>query len=146
MENLEQLMKLEQYKAELQLHHEQYKAELQLHHEQYVQSVATVMAAGQTAIKSALIVNAGAAVAVLAFMGNGAFIFPGFCEAVLRFGLGVFFAIVAGGTTYLSQHAFAGKSGVAGHIMQGFSCVLIAAAYLFFLWGIYLAYGALRGV
>lgn len=137
--NLDEQMKLEQYKAQIHAGRENFKA---------------VIAMGQNAIKSALLVNAGAAVAVLAFMGKGgAFIFPGLYEALLRFSLGVFCSIVAGGTAYLSQTAFAlfvdwrepAKNSFVGLAMQGLSCLLIAAAYLFFLWGIFLAYSIFRG-
>jgi hypothetical protein len=151
MDDLEQQMKLEQYKADLELHREQYRAQIHAGRDNFK----AVIAMGQSAIKNTLIVNAGAAVAILAFIGNGgAFVFPGLYEALLRFGLGAFCSIVAGGTTYLSQVGFAfsvngqeaGKGSFVGWAVRGFSCLLIAAAYLFFLWGIWLAYSVFQGV
>jgi hypothetical protein len=150
-DDFDQQMKLEHYKADLELHREQYRAKVHAARDNFK----AVIAMGQSAIKNTLIVNAGAAVAILAFIGKGgAFVFPDLYEALLRFGLGVFCSIVAGGTAYISQVASAlsvnasetEKGSVVGWAVQGFSCLLIMAAYLFFLWGTYLAYSTFRGV
>ena len=107
-----------------------------------------VIALGQSSLRSIMLINGGAAVALLAFLGNlitnnsGAAV-PSFANAMQAFVLGVFLAAVAYALTYLSQICYNGSkswqqgAGIALHVLT----VLVGAAALIgFLWGSKLAY------
>jgi hypothetical protein len=101
------------YKAECDLKCEQYKAECDSNLEEYKLKFQATVQSGQAALKSAFLINGGAAVALLAFIGNvwtktqanvNGLGFP-----LLLYVFGVLFPAVASGLTYLSQYQY-GKS------------------------------------
>jgi len=106
-------LKCEQYKAECDLKREQYKAECDSNLEEYKLKFQATVQSGQAALKSAFLINGGAAIALLAFIGNvwtktqanvNGLGFP-----LLLYVFGVLFPAVASGLTYLSQYQY-GKS------------------------------------
>lgn len=106
-------LQLEQYKTECDLKGKQYKAQCDLDLEEYKLKFQATVQSGQAALKSAFLVNGGAAVALLAFIGNvltktqdnvNGLGFP-----LLLYVVGVLFPTVASGLTYLSQYQY-GKS------------------------------------
>lgn len=126
---------LEEYKAQLAANIEHHRNLNDFNLEMLRGTVAT----GQSAVKSALLINGGAAVAVLAFLGNAWN--KGFPHHVLTsaaYGLslfvwGVLAAAAASGFTYISQAGFGNEFGrrsqiigTSGRIM---AIVLVAAAY-----------------
>jgi hypothetical protein len=111
----------------------------------------SVIEAGQTAIKSAIIINGGAAAAMLAFLGNflsadveDANMFPisGIGLALLVFLLGVGCAGLASGFRYLVQATYAWGWRKSGHALNWVTIALGLASFASFflgsIWG-YLA-------
>ena len=101
------------YKAECDLQRDQYKAECNSNLEEYKLKFQATVQSGQAALKSAFLINGGAAVALLAFIGNvwtktqanvSGLGFP-----LLLYVFGVLSPAVASGLTYLSQYQY-GKS------------------------------------
>ncbi|GAF89691.1 unnamed protein product, partial [marine sediment metagenome] len=101
------------YKAECDLQREWYKAECDSKLEEWKLKFRATVQSGQAALKSAFLINGGAAVGLLAFIGNvwtktkanvNGLGFP-----LLLYVFGVLFPAVASGLTYLSQYQY-GKS------------------------------------
>ena len=109
-----------------------------------------VIALGQSTLKSMMLINGGAAVALLAFLGNllntssaRAFLLP-FANSLRFFVLGVFLAAVAHALTYLSQLFYAcdkvwqKRVGLVLHVL---TVLAGAGALLTFFCGASYAYG-----
>ncbi|MET4806641.1 hypothetical protein [Limibacillus sp. MBR-115] len=129
---------------------EEYKAKLQnwveagrQTHERNLEMFKSVIAAGQGAIKTGFLLNGGAAVATLAFIGHLAQFapseIPGFSAAMLIFGFGALAIAATSGFTYLSQWFYAApeawkqKVGFALNVV----CVLMGVgSYALFLIGL----------
>ena len=102
--------------------------------------------AGQAAMKSALLINGGAAVAILAFIGQ-IFNSLGNCETIhsLKFSMiffvfGTLSSAIAFGTTYIAQLCWQSSKNRLGWIINHFSTVLVILSYLLFLCGSYTAW------
>ena len=102
--------------------------------------------AGQAAMKSALLINGGAAVAILAFIGQ---IFNSSvnCDIVhslklsmILFVSGTLSSAVAFGTTYLAQLSWQSNKNRFGLIINNISTALVILSYLLFLCGSYTAW------
>lgn len=141
---------------------EAYKAELsnqalwrQQTHEINLEMLRSTIATGQSALKSSLLINGGAAVAVLAFMGNiwsskdATTALPAISEALLMYIGGVLVAAFAAGATYISQAGFGGEFGcysaLFGRFGQAVAILCVIAAYIYFGYGSWLAYLAFGG-
>ncbi len=107
-----------------------------------------VIALGQSTLRSVMLINGGAAVAVLAFLGNLVTKSPAvpllpFAKSMQAFIVGVFLAAVAYGLTYLSQLFYGGskpwhqRTGLVLHVL---TVVVAAGSMLVFLLGARLAY------
>ena len=136
---------------------ERYKAKLaawvvsQQHiHEWKLEMLRSVISTGQSALKSSLLINGAAAVALLAFIGNiwspisNSPTVAEAANALAAYAFGILIAAVAAGFTYVSQAGYAnefGKNsrvvGVTGHI-GAVICVVIS--YVAFGYASYLAY------
>lgn len=113
----------------------------------------SVITAGQNSIKTSFLLNGGAAIALLAFIGHLTEIKSAqvhdFACGLIPFSLGVLATTITSGLTYLCQwlyasgHAQARKSGEWVNIL---AIIVGAAAYLFFLWGLCSAYRALESL
>ena len=140
---------------------EKYRADLnawitarQHQYEHNLEMLRSVLTIGQSALKSALLINGGAAVAVLAFLGR---LFTGesvsisigsLSLALLQFVWGVLAAAIAAGATYFSQAGYAGefgswsqRVGLGGHMVAVSG---VFAAYVFFAVGAWQAYSAMN--
>lgn len=101
---------------------------------------------GQTAIKSAILINGGAAVAMLAFAGKIYTTSPpkdipeNLVYAMACFGAGVLFGAFAAGTVFASQFLYGRGKDMLGHILNGLSCVLIIFCYISFFVGSWVAF------
>ena len=105
---------------------------------------------GQAALKSVILINGGASVALLAFIGNifsnnivEPKILIGLSNSLIGFVLGVLFSAVAVGLTYLAQSCFGlmSKGGkLAGHVLNGIIISLVISAYYLFFYGAFEAY------
>jgi hypothetical protein len=106
----------------------------------------SVINAGQSALKAAMIMNGGAAVALLALLGHAAsdastkslvakLAFP-----LFLFVLGVLFSGVATGVNYVSQGLYSRRNTKTAHTTNGVGIFLVAAAYGVFAYASYVAY------
>jgi hypothetical protein len=137
---------LERYRAELQHWVEQHKALEAFNIEMF----RAVITCGQSALKNAVLINGGAGVALLAFIGHvwekdlAPEIVRGLTWSLLLFICGVLASAVAAGTTYLSQALWASDWERTAHAINYTTVVLVGMSYLAFAIGGYEAYSAFR--
>ena len=133
------------YKAQLQQWIEDRKHAQQ----QSLEMFRSVITAGQSAIRTALLLNGGAAVAVLAFLGHLAGTLndgvPDFAYCLILFSFGALAITVTSGLTYLSQWLYAKDQVWAQNagFWANVGCIALGTlAYGFFVWGMFATYGA----
>lgn len=135
---------IEHLKAQLQLMVEREKS----NHASDLEMFRSVIQSGQNALKSALLMNGGASIALLAYIGKLTEAqqarIPAFADALVIFVLGVLAIVVASGSTYLSQWFYAEsekkeRTGLAFNITAVFLGIL---SYVLFIWGMRKAYVA----
>lgn len=113
----------------------------------------SVIAAGQNSMRAAMLIHGGAAVALLAFIGNLAVnsetlsLVPSFGGILPWFLGGLLLVVIAYGTTYLTQNYYSedAKEHV-GKRWNIVSCALVIGSYLAFIAGCWLGYQALVGM
>jgi hypothetical protein len=136
---------LEKYKADLQVWIEHNKTT----HESNLEMFRSVIQSGQNALRSSFLLNGGAAVAMLAFIGKltevQASKIPVFACSLTIFVIGVLAITVASGLTYLSQWFYAGN--LQWKVKTGFwlniaAIVMGLSSYGVFIWGMCEAYAA----
>ena len=136
---------LERYKADLQNWIEANKYQ----HESDIEMFRSVITAGQSAIKSSFLMNGGAAIATLAFIGHLVEFnlekVSTFSACLLPFTFGVLAVAVTSGLTYLSQWFYASSNQKVIDLNVGFklnvlSILLCISSYGFFVWGMCLSY------
>jgi len=137
------ILDIERYKADLLNWIEANKYQ----HESSLEMFRSVIMAGQGAIKSSFLLNGGAAVALLAFIGHLAQFrteqVPLFASCLLWFSLGVLTAAITSGCTYFSQWLYASshaQAKKAGFILN-ISCILMGlTSYGLFTFGLFEIY------
>ena len=136
-------VRMEQIRAHLQTSVEDRKA-IQASNLEMFRSVIT---SGQNALRTALLINGGATIALLAFLGKMTTENPGkiaiFSGSLMIFTVGVFIAGLTSGFTYLSQWFYAsGKSWCrwTGWALNIICIILGLLAYGVFIWGAVDAY------
>jgi hypothetical protein len=137
---------MEAYRAELSA----WVSSRQQDHEHNLEMLRATITTGQSALKSALLINGGAAAALLAFIGSAwssntiAEALPDISAALLLYVFGVLAAAVAAGATYLSQAGYGNEFGKAsrcvGYIGHVLAVVGVLASYILFGWASWLAY------
>ena len=136
-------IQIEEYKADLQNWIETNKRD----HEGRLEMFRSVITSGQAAIKSSFLLNGGAAVAMLAFIGHLAQFKPekvsAFSACLLPFAYGVLAIAVTSGLTYLSQWFYSSTHSLA--LRVGFwlniLCILLGfSSYGFFARGLFDTY------
>ncbi|WP_273453293.1 hypothetical protein [Nevskia ramosa] len=140
------LIEIEKYKADLQS-----AIEVSKHtHEGQLEAFRAVINAGQNAIKSSFLLNGGASVALLAFIGHLAQFKPEkvatFGSCMLPFAFGVLAIAMTSGFTYLSQWFYAGARPLALKIGFGLNILTIVlgiSSYGLFVWGLLATYRVL---
>ncbi len=137
---------IEQYKADMQSRIEYHK---QLH-ESNLEMFRSVITAGQNAIKSSLLLNGGAAIAMLAFIANTARDnsqrVSYLASSLEPFAYGALAIVVTSGLTYLAQVLFANeKTRKFGRTAQVACIILGTASYGCFVWGLWRTYAILKG-
>lgn len=139
---------MEKYKAELQVWIKQNEAA----QAEKIEMFRSVILAGQTALRTAFLMNGGATVALLAFLGRLSDQHQGkiavFASALVVFVIGVSAITVASGTTYLSQWFYAHSEPwkrKTGYVLNFLTIALGLASYGFFIWGTIRAYKAFVG-
>ena len=114
-----------------------------------------VIALGQSALKSIMLINGGASVALLAFISNLAtntsakLQIPPFAESLRYFVIGVFLSSAAFAPTYLSQSFFDGEKKWQQHTGLTFQIITIAIgifSFISFFYGADAAYHAFLGI
>ncbi|MDQ8205839.1 hypothetical protein [Pelagicoccus sp. SDUM812003] len=100
----------------------------------------SVILAGQSALKSSLLINGGASVAILAFIGNLAtkdskyeIMISNLSSTLFFFTIGVLCAALGFGTTYASQYSYSReKLKWLGHTFQAITISVVVASYSLF--------------
>jgi hypothetical protein len=106
----------------------------------------TTNQAGQSALKSAILINGGGAVALLAFLGhiwNSHPSYPivsGLSCSLIVFAFGVLIAAMAAGTTYLSLFSWGNEYKRTGILFNFISILLVIISLILFVTGCYLSY------
>lgn len=136
-------VEIERYKADLQN-----RIEINKHnHEGRLEMFRSVISSGQSAIKSSFLLNGGAAVAMLAFIGHlaqfSAAKVPEFAACLIPFAFGVLAISLTAGITYLTQWFYASNRKWAqkvGFWLNLFSILLGFSSYGLFAWGLFKTY------
>lgn len=121
------------------------------HHEWKLEGFRSVIQAGQSTLKSCVLINGGAAVALLAFLGHlvqqpaPAVSVRALAVAMGVFVGGVFAGGLASGFTYLSQWFFADDWNKTGYTFNIAAILAGLASLACFCWGGLLAYQAIIG-
>ena len=100
----------------------------------------SVIASGENALKAAMLINGGASVAFLAFLGNlmvksQALKMGNFPKAMLCFVGGVLVAATATGLTYCAQHSYHQRRLKTGNVFNMFAIAFVVASYFLFAFG-----------
>ena len=109
----------------------------------------SVIMTGQSALKASMVVNGGAAVALLAFAGKvwetkiSEIVASSLTDSIFIFCLGVVCAALATGSTYLSQLAFSSNWLKSGCFINYFSIVVVLLSYALFCFGAFKAVNSL---
>lgn len=133
---------LAEYRAENERNIAHYNAQ-QLH---AVEMFRSIISYGAAALKSAILINGGAAAALLAFIGNvwgkgvsSASVTP-LTSAIAYFSFGVLAAAIGTASSYFTQYYYGEnyqRTGVAFHTL---TAVLVVGAYILFSFGVFGAY------
>jgi hypothetical protein len=141
-------IQMEKYKAELQLLIKQNEAVQASTLERF----RTVILTGQNALKTAFLMNGGATVALLAFLGKLSDRYPdkisAFASCMVVFVMGVLAISMASGFTYLSSGFYEGSKSwqqKTAFWLNIFTIALGLSSYFFFIWGTIRAYKAFMG-
>jgi hypothetical protein len=139
---------IERYKAELQKWVEEHKNV----HAQGIELFRSVIQAGQNALRTGFLMNGGASVALLAFVGHMATVapqkIPSLAPSLLVFVVGVLVAALASGVAYLSQWFYGGERSwqkKTGFGLNIAAILLGLGAYGVFAWGMWRAYHVFLG-
>ena len=129
--------------------HESELAFRRLQHESSLEMFRSVIESGKTALKTCILVNGGAAIALLAFIGN---IFSksqvnnsvpqGLANALLDFSGGVWLGALSSGLTYLSQGGYHRNCPKMARVFNSIGISFVAIAYILFGVGVFAAYHA----
>jgi hypothetical protein len=138
-------VELERYRADLQLWVEQNKG-IQASQMEMFKSV---ISSGQNALRTSFLMNGGATVALLAFLGklsdHHQDKIPEFSSSLIIYVIGVLAITMASGSTYLSQWLYASQKQwqkITGFWLNMLAIVLGLASYGLFIWGTVRAYDA----
>ncbi|RIQ55248.1 hypothetical protein [Bordetella avium] len=100
--------------------------------------------AGSTALKATMTINGGAAIALLAFLGNAlakqdsgpmALHLQGASYAMMTFFFGTGFAGLAYGARYLTQHLYSNEINTAANLLNALTIMLAIFSLGCFFWG-----------
>ncbi len=139
-------IKLDSDLASFRAEHERILAHYDAQQKHSVEIIRSVFAYGQAALKSSILINGGAAAALLAFIGKiwseetGQAAVNALTNALVLFSFGVLAGAIGTAATYLSQLSYTSswtKIGVGFHVL---TILIVAAAYVLFGLGSYEAY------
>ena len=136
---------LAQYNVEWEANLAQFNAE----HEIGLEHAKVVSQTGHLALKSAILINGGASVALLAFLGKlwestsgHTALFSNMPLALLLFVLGVLSSAVAAGFTYLASCFGMQETAKKFHVFNGLAVTLVIVSYIAFGIGGFVGYSA----
>lgn len=111
-----------------------------------VEMFRSVISYGAAALKSAILINGGAAAALLAFIGNiwskgiiPASVVP-LTSAIVYFSFGVLAAAVGTAASYVTQYCYGENFQRTGVVFHTFTVVFIVGSYILFSLGVFGAY------
>ncbi|MFT4271213.1 MAG: hypothetical protein QM578_09395 [Pantoea sp.] len=123
----------------------------------YLESFRSAIRHGENVCKALMLVNGGASVALLAFLGNVIKEFKNpetlhlLGNSMMSFGLGVVLSVFCAGTTYFSQGNFTNHAatGEESHLKRGKNWTLVAIlcglfSAISFIFGLYFAFQSLQ--
>ena len=137
---------MEKWKAQHKNQLAQYNAERAAQLSRDIEMFKSVIISGQAALKSAILINGGATVALLAFIGSvfkvsqNSEVVTKLSHAMFCFVIGVLSGAIASGVVYIAQFVYAREKLCLGHILNGFSWFLVVLSYILFLTGVILAF------
>ncbi|CAK2015994.1 MULTISPECIES: hypothetical protein [Vibrio] len=108
-----------------------------------VEMFKSVIASGQTALKSSMIINGGAAAALLAFTGkiwiegSNALVTNALTSSIFMFCIGILAAAFATGTTYLAQFSYGNEWIKTGNTINIVSVLSVLFSYGIFIYSCY---------
>lgn len=139
--------KFESDLAVFRAEHERNLAHYEAQQQHSLEMFRSIMPFAHSALKSAILINGGAAVALLAFIGKiwgttGAIhIANSITLSIAFFSFGVLASALASGTSYLTQYGYAVGWGKV-KLLHGATVIIIVATYVLFGLGAYEAYSA----
>lgn len=128
--------------------HERNIAQYQAQETRAVELFRSVITYGSAAMKSSLLINGGAAVAILAFIGNiwtketGLEAVKSLTTAILLFSFGVLAAALGTAGSYFSQYCYAEPFPRAGIVFHTLTVMFVLGSFALFGFGSYEAYAA----
>lgn len=137
-------IEIESFKAKCESDLAYYKAQCDYD----LEVLRTAVSSGQAALKSTILVNGGAAVALLAFLGkiwekgSTQIAIASLCLALSFFVSGVLTGAIASGTTYITNSCYSVKKAKTGICFHIITILLVIASYLLFGSGSYYSYKA----
>lgn len=99
----------------------------------------SVILSGQSAIKFSMVINGGGAISLLAFIGKiwtdslDSVLLESLAISIFFFSLGILFAAIVSGTTYLSQYSYSLDKNKLGNVINLVSVFLVLSSYLTFM-------------
>ncbi len=124
---------------------EHYKAQNQFE----LEFMRVVNTAGQTALKTGILINGGAAIAILAFTGNlvtksNPGMIGALALALAAFVYGTLSCAFATGLTYISGYLSHNRPQWVFHVFNSFTILFVFTGYVLFAFGGYIAYNGLK--
>jgi len=120
-------------------------------HESKLEDRRLLIAAGQSSMKTSILINGGAAVALLAFVGhlvgsgNNALV-PGFAVSLVCFVMAVLSGALSLGVTYVTLSSYSAEKTNRGNITNYIAVVLVALSFALFGTGSWFAFMAFCGM
>jgi len=128
--------------------HERNLAHYDAQQQHSLELLRSVIAYGQAALKSAILINGGAAAALLAFIGNiwAKGIVPqavsSITNAIIFFSSGVLASAFGTGTTYLTQYCYSEEWNKSAKLFHILTIIVVLFSYFLFAMGAYASYEA----
>lgn len=135
---------LEEAKARLQ----QWVVSNQYQHESSIEMFRSVIASGQNALRTSFVLNGGACVALLAFIGHLAQFntpaVPIFANALFPFVIALIAISLTSGLTYIGQSMYAHNHLKWGDKVKAICIILGFSSAVFFCWGVLILHSAFQ--
>jgi hypothetical protein len=135
---------------------EEYLANQQRIHEGRMEMYRAVNIAGRRAIKSTLLINGGAAAALLAFIGHISTAatslahvraaIPELASPLALYVTGLLLTAMSAGAVYVAAARYFAQKTKAGDVFNSISVALVIVSYVLFAWGSWIAYNVFRSL